>query len=119
MSAATNSVAMPLTLDARERLRDQQRQEASRLEAVLAAQRRLASEQNKADRIIEKAEHGVAAKQAGLDVAVVGLVETSGLARAAVLLGRSAADLARLVRAERRESTLKGAREAGASAVQA
>lgn len=119
MTGARVRSAMPLTFEARERLRNQQRQEAIQLEAVLAAQRRLASERNKAGRIIERAELGVAAKQAGLDVAVVGLVETSGLARAAVLLGRSAADLARLVRAERRGSSLDGASNAVASAVQA
>jgi hypothetical protein len=110
---------MPLTFEARERLRDQQRQEASQLETVLAAQRRLATEREKADRTIEKAEHGVAARQTDADSAVAGLVETSGVTRAAVLLGRSEAELARLARSERRRSTTKGGREAHAPAVPA
>lgn len=112
------TAAMPQTFEARERLRDQQRQEASRLEAVLTAQRRLAAERAKADRAIAKAELGVAAKQADVDRAVVSLVETSGLARASALLARSEAELARL-RAEYRRANGRGGRETGTPAVPA
>jgi hypothetical protein len=119
MSPARSTAAMPQTFEARERLRDQQRQEAGRLEAVLAAQRRLATERAKADRAIAKAELGVAAKQADVDRAVVSLVETSGLARASALLARSESELARLRAEYRRASNGKGGQDAGTSAVQA
>jgi hypothetical protein len=119
MSPAKSSAAMPQTFEARARLRDQQRQEASRLDAVLAAQRRLATERAKADRAIAKAELGVAAKQGDVDRAVVSLVETSGLPRASALLARSESELARLRAEYRRASNGKRDRQAGMSTVQA
>lgn len=110
---------MPQTFEARERLRDQQRQETIRLEAVLAAQRRLAAQREKADRAIAQAEQGVAAKRYEVDRAVAALVETSGLPRSALLLERSEADLARLARAERRRHKTGGGRDGVTSGVPA
>lgn len=108
MSRARTHTAMPVTVEARERLRDQQRQEAIQLEAVLAAQRRLVTQREKADRAIAKAEQDVAAKQAAADHAVAQLVETSGLIRTAVLLGRTKCDIARIARVGRRSETRGG-----------
>lgn len=119
MSPAGGSTAMPVTLDARERLRDQQRQEAKQLDAVLAAQRRLATERGKADRMIAKAEAGVAMRQADVDAAVVALVEISGISRAAVLVGASDNELNRLVRADRRRVSAPRGRESSPPGVQA
>jgi len=94
--------AMPLALSARERLRDQQQHEARRLAAVLAAQRRLATEQEKAAVVIEKAQHGISARQAAVDDAVLALIDTSGIARTAILLDRPENELARLQRSRQR-----------------
>jgi pantothenate synthetase len=105
MSRDQSAANAPVTRAARERLRDQQRQEAAQLEAVLTAQRRLAAERDKADRVIENAERGVRARQAFVDAAVVALVQTPGVPRVAALLGRPTSELASLVRAERRRET--------------
>jgi pantothenate synthetase len=102
MSRAQPATTAPVTRAARERLRDQQRQEAAQLEALLAAQARLATARDKADRVIENAERGVRARQAAVDAAVVALVQISGLPRVAALLGRPTSELTALVRAERR-----------------
>ena len=98
----THTGAMPLALSARERLRDQQQHEARRLAAVLAAQRRLGAEREKAAVVIEKAQHGISARQAAVDDAVLALIDTSGIARTAILLDRPDNELARLQRSRRR-----------------
>jgi hypothetical protein len=92
---------LPLTLAARERLRDQQREESSRLGVVLAAKRRLVAERERATAVIEKAEHAVANRQATVDESVGALIETSGVTRAGILLGCAPRELAKLVRARR------------------
>lgn len=110
---------MPITLAARERLRDQQRREARQLDAVLAAQRRLDAQREKADRAIMKAEQGVAGKQADVDGAIAGLAMTSGVARAALLLGRTETVIARIARAARHRSTTGDADRASSTTVPA
>jgi pantothenate synthetase len=95
---------LPLTVEARERLRNQQRVEAQQLDSLLTAQRRLARERAKAERAIGKAQRAVASRQSEVDAAIVRLVESSGVPRVAVLLGRAESQIAALVRAERRRS---------------
>ena len=92
---------MPLALSARERLRDQQQQESRRLAAVLAAQRLLALEQDKESAGIDRARRRVAARRDVFDDTVRALIDTSGLARTAILLNRPERELARLRRARR------------------
>ena len=105
MTRRSSESALPLTLEARERLRNQQRAEAQQLESLLAAQRRLTRERANAERSIEKAQRDVAARQSDVDAAIVRLVESSGVPRVAALLGRGAAEIAALVRTENRRST--------------
>ena len=104
MTPTHTDTAMPVTFEARERLRNQQRQEAVHLEALLAAQRRLVAQREKADRVIARAEQHIAVRQAEVDRAVLALIETSGVTQTALLLGRTKADIARLARVERRRS---------------
>jgi hypothetical protein len=79
-------------------MRDQQRLEAERLGRVIAEERRLGAEQDKADAMIARARDAVARRQALLDAAIAALVDTSGPGRAAILLDRAETDLARLHR---------------------
>jgi hypothetical protein len=108
MSRSDRRGELPLTFEARERLRGQQRQEVDRLEALLVAQRRLDTQREKAARVIGEAERGVAARQVDVERAIVRLVETSGLARVAILLGRPEVELRRLVRSEGRPAASDG-----------
>lgn len=96
-----DNLGTPLDLAARERLRDQQLDEARTLATVLAAHRRVAVEQRKADRSIEQARGRVAALQDAADDTVRALIKTSGVAHAAILLDRPQRELIRLERAGR------------------
>lgn len=100
----TPTDSLPVSLAARQRLRDQQHQEIECLADVLAAQRRVAAEQAKAAAVIAKAEAGIAVQQGELDDRVLTLIGISGLNRVAMLLDRSESELTRLVRARRRAS---------------
>jgi hypothetical protein len=106
MSAdSTRDASMPLSRAARDRrrdrMRDQQRLEAERLGRVIAEERRLAAEKDKADAVIARARDAVARRQALLDAAIAALVDTSGAGRAAILLDRAETELARLHRTHR------------------
>jgi hypothetical protein len=96
--------SLPVSLAARQRLRDQQHQEIERLADVLAAQRRVAAEQAKTATVIAKAEAAIAVQQSELDDRVVTLIAISGLNRVAMLLERRESELTRLVRVRRRAS---------------
>jgi hypothetical protein len=86
----------------RDRLRDQQRREAELLARVNAEEDRLQAEAGRTEQAIARARAKVASRQQDLDAAVVALAEHCGTARAAVLLDRGEAELARLQRARRR-----------------
>jgi hypothetical protein len=89
---------LPFSREARERMRDQQRLEAERLSRVLAEQRRLSVEQQRADDVIAAARDAVAKRQHRLDQAIAALVDTSGPGRAGILLDRPEAEMLRLHR---------------------
>lgn len=96
-----DNLATPMDLAARERLRDQQLDEARALATVLAAYRRLAVEQRKADRSIEQARCRVAVQRDAANDTVRALIKTSGVARVAILLDRPQRELVRLERSGR------------------
>ena len=101
----------PLTGNARERLREQQRDEAERLASVLAAQNRLDAERDKRAGVVRSADEAVARRQRAVDEATAALSAVVGVERTAVLLERPVREVARLVkrcRAGLRNSALPG-----------
>jgi hypothetical protein len=109
----------PITVAARERLRDQQQREARLLASVLAAQRRLTSEHEKADTVIKRARRGIDKHKAALDETVRDLIHSSGVTRAAILLDQDERTLSRLARKSRKQAQTSDAREVGGSGVPA
>jgi hypothetical protein len=109
----------PITIAARERLRDQQQREARLLAAVLTAQRRLTSEREKADVVIKRTQRGIDKHEAALDETVRDLIRSSGITRAAILLDQDERKLARLARRHRQQAEASHAAEAGSDGVPA
>jgi hypothetical protein len=84
---------MPRDVQARERLREAQKAEARAVSAVCAAQDALAAAGRKRDRAVAAADAILAKAEQAVAVAHADLVEISGLARAAGLLGTDKASL--------------------------
>ena len=102
--ASGEAGSLPMGSAARERLRDQHQQETRHLDAVLAAHTRVLAERQRAEAMVRKAERAVGVKQQILDDAVLALIDSCGLPRAAVLLDRPAGELAGLQRSRRRDA---------------
>lgn len=96
-------MATPLTQSARERLRIQVRREQDLAARVLAAEARLAAEIHKRDAILTAHERVIGARRDEVADALIAYIDESGvgLKRAAIILGRSEAHLARVVRERR------------------
>lgn len=101
---ATRPGTQPLTQTARDRLRAQARCEQEMADRVLAAESRLAAEQARRDAALAARDRAVAARRDDVADALIDYVESTGVGieRAALILGRPAAGVARLVRERRR-----------------
>lgn len=99
-------MALPLTQAARDRLRAQVRREQDLAARVLATEARLADAVAKRDQLLAAQEKVIAAKRDDVADALITYVDDAGvgLERAAIILGRSRSELARIVR-ERRLAT--------------
>lgn len=98
---------MPRDVQARERLRKAQDAEARAVSAVCSAQDALAAAGRKRDRVVAAAEAIVTKAELAVAAAHADLVEVSGLARAASLLGTDKASL-RKARAQAATRALEG-----------
>jgi hypothetical protein len=98
-------MARPLTQAARDRLREQVRREQELATDVLAAEARLASQIDKREAVIAVQDRVVADRTNDVADALITYVDQSGVGveRAAIILGRSRNELARIVR-ERRQA---------------
>src|SRR3954470_17795927 len=96
----------PLTQAARDRLRAQVRREQELAAKVLAAESRLTDGIAKRDALLAAQEKVIARKRDDVADALIAYVDDAGvgLERAAIILGRSRSELARIVR-ERRLAT--------------
>ncbi len=99
-------MARPLTQAARDRLRAQVRREQELAAGVLASESRLEAETEKRNAAIAAHDRMVAARADDVADALIAYVDESGVGveRAAIILGRSRNELARIVR-ERRQAT--------------
>lgn len=99
-------MAAPLTQAARDRLRAQVRREQELAARVLAAEAQVADAVAKRDALLAAQDKVIAGKRDGVADALIAYVEDAGvgLERAAIILGRSRSELARIVR-ERRLAT--------------
>jgi hypothetical protein len=88
---------------ARERLREAQLREAEAVAAVCAAQDVLARACAKRDAVLESATAVVDQAQASVHAAQTGLVQVSGVERAALLLGVGPAELRKSANGRRAE----------------
>lgn len=89
----------PRDVHARERLRAAQRQEAQAVARVVTAQDGLGRAIAKRDSIVATADQSVQRAQRALAIAQRALVETSGLDRAAVVLGIGRGQLRKFINA--------------------
>ena len=107
-----------ISWSARERLRDQQRQEASKVAAVLAAEKLLEAQRHRHAGQVAAADAALAARELAVTNAIGALVECSGIDRAAAILGRPASAIRRTVRGRENEpaSGPAGGFDAGSAA---
>jgi hypothetical protein len=109
--------ATPVALTARERLREQQKLEAAKLAAVLAAEERLAAERQRHTAAIAAADAALAAQGALVADATCALIDVSGLERAAAILGRSKSELGRIARDHRAANSAPAPADNGSRAI--
>lgn len=95
--------ARPLTRDARERLREQTRRERSLAARVLAAESRLAAEAQRREAAMAAHDRAVARRAECVADALIEYIQAAGVGveRAAMILGRSKASVAKTVRERR------------------
>lgn len=96
-------MAAPLTQAARDRLRTQVRREQELAARVLAAESRLADATVRRDAVLAAQDKVIAARRDDVADAVIAYVtdDSVGLGRAAIILGRSRSELARIARERR------------------
>jgi hypothetical protein len=96
-------MAAPLTQSARDRLRAQVRREQDLAARVLGAEARLAAEIHKRDAMMSAHDRVLAERRDDVADALITYIDHAGvgLERAAIILGRSKAELARTVRERR------------------
>ena len=96
----TGTMAAPLARAARDRLKAQVQRERELAEAVLAAETRLGEAIAKSDAIVAAQQRVIAGRRAEVAQALSQYVNEAGLGldRAAIILGRTKADLARSIR---------------------
>lgn len=97
------TASVPLSQSARDRLRVQLRRERELSARVLAAEERLADAIAKRDAALVTHDQIIAARRASVADALIDYVDGAGLGleRAAIILGRSRVELARIVRERR------------------
>lgn len=105
-------MARPLTQAARDRLRDQIRREQDLSARVLAAERRLTDAIAKRDAALGGHETVIASRRDDVADALIAYVDHAGVGveRAAIILGRSRTELARIVRERRHATKLRRSR---------